>query len=319
MCKAYPILILAMIFSFHYSPNIYSQTNIEGYKLIRTFEKDTTGNNIDDLVRIFADVENKGYIVEIEQYHGKKYELKPASDFKYLAPYTTFWDINIQIVDINNDNVPEIITWGQMTHENSIHIFRWDGTDYKVVYSGFNTGFDFKDITGDRILELIIDNRIYGTGDEFTYYQWQKNQYSNIYYQVFANRGFDKIQGFLEYYRVLHADEFSYSDKYFENSQNEYFTQEWMENKENIAYVKEFGKDLFSIQITKYLSDKIQYSSTGEPIKDTWTFKVKAYIIDDTRIIPKEMIMTVITKPVDNNEYKIDYINFSDFNNKVYS
>ena len=317
MCKALPILILITFFRFHYSPSVYSQTNIEGYKLIRTFKKDTTGSNLDDYVIISADVENNGYIVEIEQHNGKKYMLKPASDYKYLAPYTTFWDINIQILDINNDNVPEIITWGQMTHENAIHIFRWDGTDYRIVYSGFHTEFNFKDITGDRILELIIVDRLYGTGYESTYYQWQKNQYSNIHYKLSANKGFDKIQGLFDYYNSLHADELSYSNHYFESLLNNFFTQECMKNKDNITYVKEFGKDLFSIQITKYLDETIEFNTTtGEAIKDTWKFKVLAYQIENTKIIPKEMILTVITKRVDNQDFKIDSIFFNDFNIK---
>jgi hypothetical protein len=204
-----------------------------------------------------------------------------------------------------------------MTHENAIHIFRWDGTDYRIVYSGFNTEFHFKDITGDRILELIIVDRLYGTGDESTYYQWQRNQYSNIYYKVSANKGFDKIQGFLDYYNFLHANEVSYSDQYFESLLNEFFTQEWMKNEDNISYVKEFGKDLFSIQITKYLNEKIEFNTTtGEAIKDTWKFKVLAYKIENTKIIPKEMILTAITKRVDNNNFKIDNIYFNDFDIK---
>jgi hypothetical protein len=312
--KAILIILPATIFGFCYSQNVYSQSNNDYYKLIRTFKKDTTGDKISDTVKILVDVNNKGYIVEVQQHNGKTYMLKPAGEFKYLAPYTTFWNINIQIADINNDTIPEIITWGDMTHENAIHIFRWNGKEYKIVYSGLNTGFDFKDITGDRNLELVIDDRIYGTGDEFTYYQWQKNQYKNIYYKVVASRRFEKIQGLIDFYRSLHANDFSYSNNYFESSLNEYFTQEWLNNENNIAYIKEFGEGLFSIQITKYVSDKLEFdSSTDKPIKDTWKLKVLAFKLENTKVVPQEMILTAVTKPVDNNEYKIDFIKFSDF------
>jgi hypothetical protein len=311
--RAFLLIMSVAVFGFNHSMNIYAHPNEDNYKLIRTFEKDTTGTKKSDMVKILADVKNKGYIVEIEQYNGKTYTLKPAGEFEYLAPYTTFWDINIQIADINNDTVPEIITWGQMTHENAIHIFRWNGSQYKIVYSGFNTDFDFKDTTGDKVLELIIDDRIYGTGDEFTYYKWQNNQYKKINYELVANRGFEKIQNVIGIYQSLHAQKFLYSDSLFESSLKEYFTQEWTNNESNIAYLKEFGKDLFSIQIAKYINEKLEYDySTGEAIKDTWKLKVLAFKIQDIQVVPKEMVLTVVTKRGENNEFKIDYINFSD-------
>lgn len=305
--------MIASIFSFCHSLNAYAQNNDGNYKLIRTFEKDTTGNKTNDTVKVLADVENNGYLIEVKQHNGKTYRLKPASEFRFLAPYTTFWNLNIQILDINNDTIPEIITWGDMTHENAIHIFRWNGFDYKIIYSGFNTGFDFKDITGDRVLELIIDDRIYGTGDEFTYYQWQKSQYKKIHYEISANRGFEKIQGVIDFCRDLHANEFSYTSNNFESSLSSYFTQEWLDDEGNKAYIKEFCRELFSIQITKYINDKLEFDhSTGEAIENTWKIKVLAFKINNTQITPKEMILTAVTKRVEKNEFKIDLINFSD-------
>lgn len=309
--KVILLLELTTIFCFYNPINVCAKPNENSYKLIRAFEEDTRGGKVNDTVKILADVKNKGYIVEIKQNNGKTFILKPSSEFEYLAPYTTFWDINIQIADINNDTVPEIITWGQMTHENAIHIFRWNGYEYKIVYSGFNTGFDFKDITGDTILELVVDDRIYGTGDQITYLQWQKSKYTKIYYEIAANKGFDKIQGLLNYFSDLHADKFLYSSKYFESCLNNYFTEEWLSSNNNVAYVKELGKKLFSIQITRYLGEKLEFDSEGKPIEDTWRLNVLAFEIDKSKIVPKEMILTVTTR-VDTNEYKIDYINFSD-------
>lgn len=301
--------LIVTIFCMPYSLNAYAQKSFEEYKPIRSFEQGTTGNKISDKINILADKKNEGYIVEIEQQNGKTYRLKPANEFDYLAPYKPFWAIGIQIVDINNDKVPEIITWGNMTHENPIHIFRWDGCDYKIVYSGFDTGFDFKDITGDNVLELVIHDRIYGSGEERTYFQWRQNKYAKIYYEMDGNRGFDKIQYFLNAYCFLHADKSAYKSSHVEYWLSD-FTDKWLADKSNIAYVEEFGKKTFSIQIIKYLNEKIEYDASGIAIGDNWRLKVRVFTINGVKFVPQEMVMTATTKYIDNNEWKIDSIHF---------
>ena len=315
------IIVLIVSFIIPCPLNASAQANVEKCKLIRTFEQDTTGDKIIDKVKILADTKNEGYVndgyvnegyvVEIEQHGERVYQLKPANGFDYLASYKPFWNIGIQIADINNDNVPEIITWGNMTHENPIHIFRWDGCGYKIVYSGFDTGFDFKDITGDNVLELVIHDRIYGTGEERTYYQWQKSRYVKIYYEMDGNRGFDKIQYLLDNLCDLHADKSAYESSHFEDWLAD-FTDKWLADKKNIDYVKKFGKKTFSIQIIKYLNDKIEFDAAGNAIEDTWRLKVRAFIKDSAKITPQDMVMTVTTRYIDNSGWIIDYINISD-------
>lgn len=308
--KCFFITVLTVAFIMPQSLSARAQTNVEKYKLIRTVEQDTTGAKISDKVNILADTKSEGYIVEIKQHNGNTYQLNPAKGFDYLAPYKPFWDIGIQIADINNDNVPEIITWGNMTHENPIHIFRWDGSDYKIVYSGFDTGFDFKDITGDNVLELLIHDRIYGTGEERTYYQWQKSRYVKIYYEVDGNDGFDKIQYFLDTLCELHADKAAYESSHFEDWLTN-FTDKWLSDKKNVEYVKEFGKKTFSIQIFKYLNQKTEFNAAGQPESVMWRLKVRVFLTDGVKIIPDDMVLTVTTKHIDNSVWKIDAVSFS--------
>lgn len=291
--------------------NTYASVDPKAFKLIDVIEKDTTGKGVKDTINILADEENQGYLVEIKQHNGKKYTLKSSSkNYNYLAPYAPFMKLNIVIEDINNDNVPEIITWGSMTHENDINIFQWNGSEYKNIFYGFYTNFYFKDITGDKIPELVIDNRLYGTGYEYIYFQWQKDKYEKIYYDLDATRGFDKIK-----YLFSILSNLSYNDYILDHPEylKDTFTDEWISNKNNINYLKELKSQIFSIQFLEYLDEKLIWSETDRdfPIEDNWRFKVLNFKINGTKIIPEEKVMEVQTKLTDRNkrEYKIsDFI-----------
>ncbi len=116
------LLALAMLLLNLYEVNAYS------YKLkkIRTISVDTTGDKAKEKVEILADEENKGYIAKVIHGADKVYELKPAKEFKFLAPYTPFWKLNIIIADINSDSVPEII------------YLQWQDNKYKKIYYEFD-------------------------------------------------------------------------------------------------------------------------------------------------------------------------------------
>lgn len=278
------------------------------YKGIKTIDIDTTGDKVKEKTEILTDEKNNGYIVKV--FHGNKaYTLKPARDFGFLAPYTPFWSLNTIVADINSDSIPEIVTWGDSAHENPIHIFRWDGACYKIIFSGFYQGFSFKDITGDSVLEFVIENRLYGTGHELIYYQWQKNKYKKIYYEIVANRGFAVLEGLLE---ILHVEQF-----YMYNREilSAHFTDEWLDDKNNLEFLRRFKKGLFRIQIVEYIDNKIEWKD-GTPIKETWKFKVKTYRKVGTAVLPKELTMTVDMDFIDNtnfdgwDKWRIDNIRF---------
>ncbi|MGE5630917.1 MAG: hypothetical protein ACM3TR_07460 [Caulobacteraceae bacterium] len=231
-------------------------------KAIKTIVIDTTGDEAKEKVEILADEENKGYVVKVVHRNKKAYELKPAKKFKFLAPYTPFWKLNIIIVDINTDSVPEIITWGSMTHENPIHIFRWNGTEYEIIFSGFYTGLSFRDITGDNVLELVISNRIYGTGYENIYFQWQDNKYKKIYYEFDGYRGFPIIN---QLFAILPVTQpYLYAKEVLDNI----FTDEWISNKNNLKLLEGFNKDLLNIQVVSYVDARMEYKNEL-PIKET--------------------------------------------------
>ncbi len=275
-------------------------------KIIKTLSIDTTGDKQKEKIDIIADEENEGYIVKVIHGDTKVYELKPAKEFEFLAPYTTFWKLNIIVADINADAVPEIITWGSTTHENPIHIFRWNGTEYEIIFSGFYTGFSFRDITGDNILELVISNRVYGIGYESIYLQWQDNKYKKIYYEFDGFRGFPIIN---QLFAILPVTQpYLYTKDVLDNV----FTDEWISNKNNLKLLEEFNKDLLNIQIVEYVDNRTEYKNKI-PI-ETWKFKVKTYRIIDTTVVVKEVIMLAymkITNSIDDKDiWRIDNIEF---------
>ncbi|HYF82498.1 MAG TPA: hypothetical protein VEB00_05675 [Clostridia bacterium] len=298
-----PLLALTMFSISLNKVNAYSYD----LKNIKTLSIDTTGDNVEEHIKILADEENKGYIVKIVHGDNKVYELKPDKEFEFLAPYTTFWKLNIIVADINADSVPEIITWGSMTHENPIHIFRWNGTDYGIIFSGFYQGFEFEDITGDDILEFVIENRLYGTGYESIYYQWQDNKYSKIFYEFDGFRGFPIIN---QLFAILPVTQpYLYTKDVLDNI----FTDEWISNKNNLKLLEEFNKDLLNIQIVEYVDAKIEYKNKV-PIKETWKFRVNTYRIVDTTVSVKVVAMIVdmkIISSIDGKDiWRIDNIKF---------
>lgn len=306
------VISLLCISTLLSSKIVYASVDSRAYKLIEVIEKDTTGKGVKDTINILAHEEDQGYLVEIKQHNGKTYTLKSSSkNYNYLAPYAPFMKLNIIIEDINDDNIPEIITWGSLTHENDINIFQWNGSEYKNIFYGFYTGFYFKDVTGDKIQELVIDDRIYGTGYEHIYFQWQKDKYEKIYYDLDATRGFDRIKDLFSILSNLSSNDYILDHpEYLKDT----FTHEWIRNKNNINYLKELKSQILSIQFLQYLDEKLIWSETDRdfPIEDNWRFKVLIFKINGTKIIPEEKVMEVQTKLTDRNkrEYKISNFQF---------
>ncbi|MBC2580833.1 hypothetical protein [Clostridium sp. DJ247] len=304
------IIILVQATMLNSFEKVYANVSSNTFKLIETIEKDTTGDGVNDKIKILADEKNQGYIVDITQHNGKTYALKSSrKNFNYISPYATFMKLNIIIADVNSDNIPEIVTWGSLTHENDIHIFQWDGFKYKTIFYGFYSGFYFKDITGDKVPELVIDNRLYGSGDESIYFQWQKDKYKKIYYDLVAGRGFDKIKDLIGFISNPGTNDYVFEHP---ESLNDIFTEEWINNKSNINYLKEIKSKVLSIQLLDYVDEKIKWSAgeNASAIEDNWRIKVLIFKIDGVKVYPQEKIMEIQTKLTDGKkeEYKINNI-----------
>ena len=283
------------------------------YKLIQVINKDTTGDGIKEKIEILADEENKGYIVKVIHEDNKIFTLKPDQRFNFLAPYTPRWDLNILVADINSDAIPEITTWGDQTQEKPIHIFRWDGHKYQLVFSDLAPKFNFKDVTGDNILELIVYSRKYEIVSENTYYKWEDTQYNKFYYEVDGAKGFNEIKnlfGLMNGLKTNKDKELLYQKDILKN----FFTNEWIAQNDNINYLKEFNRNLISIQIIDTIEKKeIHDLNYPKPLKVLWDFKVKVFKMQDSKVYTQDMIMRVTTKLIEDaktGEYKIDYLQF---------
>lgn len=293
------------------------------YKLIRSMDKDTTGDGIKEKISIFADEENKGYIVEILHGEKKTFRLKPAEKFKYIAGYTPFYDLNMIAADINKDSVPEIITWGSGTHEVPFHVFRWDGSDYRLELSGWTySSLSLEDITRDDTLEIVIENRLYGLGYESIFYGWKNGRYEKVHYKLDAARGFDRIKLILQMLNMQPAsDPILFNEKIPDRIRflKKYFTDEWIRNEENIKHLKKLSENLLFIEITELLaSDIAKGLQSGDPDRELWRFKVRTFKTHDSHIETRDYIMEVVTVftkgPVDvpsEDRWRIDSIEFT--------
>lgn len=314
-----PVMIVLAL-AFAVIPVSEKQTaNAFEYKLIRAMDNDTIGDGVKGKIKILADEENKGYIVEIIHKDNKTYRLKPADKFKYIAGYTPFYDLNMIVADINKDSIPEIITWGSGTHEVPFHVFRWNGSDYKIVLSGWTySNLGLEDITGDGALELVIQKRIYGTAYEHIYYGWYSGKYRKVYYKLDAARGFEKINALLQMMNMKPAGSPLLYNKDIPDRiklLKRYFTDEWISKENNMKYLLQFNKSLLSIQITEFLNSKSNLPVKEGPLEETWKFKTRTYRVVDSKVVVEEVIMEIVMKYVEGlgeDRWRIDSIRFTE-------
>lgn len=279
----------------------------EEYKLIETIEKDTTGSGFTDKIKILADEKNSGYIVEIVQHKGRTYRLKPTRG-NFIAPYASHMPLSYLIADVNNDKIPEIVISGRLSHENDIYIFQWKRREYRVIFHGFYSGFWFKDITGDNAPELVIEDRMYGLGYERLYFQWQKDRYKKIYYEIDATGGVDRIKDLLS---ILSIPDQNYDAFEHPDYLRGIFTREWLAEKENIEYAGKLREKILSIQLLQYIDGGIKRNNkiSDVPVEYTWRFKVLVYSIEGSKVLRKVKILEASTKltDVESRQYMIDY------------
>lgn len=300
------IIEIAAIYASAKVKQTYASVSTEEYKLIKTIEKDTTGKGYIDKIKILTDNYDIAYYVEIVQHNGKAYRLKTARN-NILAPYGGFMPLTPLVADINNDSIPEIITFGNTNHENDLFMFEWNGHEYKLIYYGSHTAYWFKEITGDTTPELLVEDRIYGSGYEYSYLQWQKNNYKKVYYELEAGLGFDKIKNLIGILSGPNTANniFNHPD-FLHNT----FTEEWIANRQNIDYAKQLKSKNISLQLWKYISEKYQRDNgrSDYPSDKMWEIQVLMYELHGTKVVRLERLLEVKTKLInaEKRDYKID-------------
>lgn len=292
------LLMSVLIFDKYELPQ--ASEPIPEHKVVKVMEKDTTGRGHIDKIFTMITENNSGYIAEIKQHNGKIYRLKSGRDGNnhlILAPKAGRWELNIRVVDVNNDKIPEIVTWGGMTKYNKYYIFQWNGSDYKIIFEGNYSALMFKDITGDDVPEIVAEY-FYSSGIEYSNFQWRKNKYVRINYDVDEALGFDKVKILLAWLNypaeTINVFDLPEDLKY-------YFTDGWIENKDNIKYVKDLKAGMLSIDLSEYLDYKEQRNTniTAKPVKIKRKFKVRIMSVSGVRVKAEEKIMEVDTELTD--------------------
>lgn len=283
----------------------------DGYKTVKQVTEDTNNDGIKETINVRADLRKKTYWVEVLHEGGKTYVLKPDPAIGWLGIYEEWYPLNITVLDVNRDHRAEILVLGSHSHEKPFHLFRWNPEKqrYDRLFSQVVTGLDLHDVNGDQVPELIVVQRIYGTGYEYLAYQWQKNRYKVINYSLDAGtRGFAEISLLLEY--LEHP--FGGKPVLPREIQDAIFTERWKGSpRETRRLCKKF-ENTVSIQILNYIGEDLEWGQHQLPKQNTWRFQLLLFRKQGVSLKHEVVEAEFRTKLVNpqTGAYRIDRITF---------
>jgi hypothetical protein len=280
-----------------------------GYKTVQEMSEDTNNDGHKEIIKIRADLRKESYWVEIVHKDGKNYTLKPDPKIASLGTYKEWYPLNLTVLDINLDGQPEILVMGSGSHEKPFHIFQWDGTDYRLIFARLITGIDFHDVNGDRIPELILIQRIYGSGFEYVAYQWQNDQYELINYSLEASsRGFVEITMLLEYLDRPFESRVTFPPEFIPTV----FTDRYSRDSRELNQLTKKFHNTVSIQILCYMGEDLEWGRHRYPENSVWKLQLLLFTKQGTKLKHELVNVEFTTKLVDAQTaaYRIDKIRF---------
>ena len=273
----------------------------------KTLQVDVNGDGKKEIINIEVDEQKKEYKIEILNDGKKKFSLTPDPKIGTIGPYTPWWPLQITIADINMDKVPEIITQVAKTGGSPSYIFRWNGKSYERILSGFWEGICLIDVTGDRIPEVIIEERIPNFEYKYTIYSWIVSSYNKIDFKLDIEvRGYDKIKRLIGLLNSPFEQKYLSSDEFLKTN----FTDEWLKKSNNLEYLNNFSKNIVGIQLQDYIGEEMKWGSDALPKSARFNLRYIAFRKFGTEIKSENYIAEIETERIDNYNYKIKSIIF---------
>ena len=132
-------LSIVILFSFLLSNKLY-QNNLTS---IPTATKpqaeeylkcDLNGDNKDDLIYISS----KDNIYYMEAHINNKTYFFNTKNTNTLGTYNISYPLSVKLIDLNNDNIPEIITESSLNSASITHIFMLHNNEFKEIFCSTN-------------------------------------------------------------------------------------------------------------------------------------------------------------------------------------
>lgn len=172
-------------------PSIVTMSNTNGEQAIK---KDLNGDGKDDLLYIAS--KNGKYYVEAN-IKDQIYPLNTKKSLNTLGYHYNYWPMNLNLIDLSRDKLPEVIV--QSSQENSPlqHIFIWNNNEFKNIYSSTNNVIgvlDSKNNKTPKLFSFTFKNGI----STIENYMLIGNELKNISYENYQIPGIIKIETFID-------------------------------------------------------------------------------------------------------------------------
>ncbi|MBK1813584.1 VCBS repeat-containing protein [Clostridium sp. YIM B02505] len=121
----------------------------------KAIKKDLNGDGKDDI--LYISTKNNRYYIEVHS-SGKTLFLDPDKKIGTVGMYSSFWPMNIALVDLSRDRIPEILVQSSQDKVPIQHVFSYVNGEYKDVYFGSNNVLGILDSKNNKTPKLISMN-----------------------------------------------------------------------------------------------------------------------------------------------------------------
>lgn len=132
----------------------------------KTIKADLNGDGCEDSLTVKS---NKGnYSISIDS-GNKSYALKTREKFNSLGTYAPYWPMKVTLMDVSRDNIPEIFIQSQVEDRPIQHIYAWDSSTFKNIFSANSNVLGFLDCKNNRTPKILFGNNQNGTLNFYSY------------------------------------------------------------------------------------------------------------------------------------------------------
>lgn len=157
---------------------------------------DLNGDGTYDL--LYISCKNNIYYIEAH-IKDKTYFFNTKNTLNTLGNYNEAWPLSIKLIDLNNDNVPEIITQGSFNNIATTHIFTLSNNEFKDVFCSTNNFIGVLESSNNYpvLISSSIDN--YPDLEHYTLENnLLKKQYTNTSFSSQSLKIINNIISFIE-------------------------------------------------------------------------------------------------------------------------
>lgn len=165
---------------------------------------DLTGDGKEDI--LFVKTQNNNYYLEVNA-NDKSYNLDPCNKSNTLGTFYTYYPMNLTLIDISRDNVPEIFTQAYSKDGGVQHVFFWYNKKFQDIFCSNDNVLGFMDCKNNRTPKFISGN-LSNNSLDFTSYVLIKDNLQKFTFNYKDNyMGKDSVFKFVKYVESMPYNE----------------------------------------------------------------------------------------------------------------